>query len=173
MVYVVLEMNVSCIPRKHGVYALVIELSRNVELNIGKLGRHGLLKGVYVYIGSARSRGGLFVRVKRHLRKLKTLRWHIDYLTVLSECNIRAVIYAITDDVEAESTISRILYRHPYFKPTIKRFGSSDKRDYTHLYRCIKDLDICINSLLQVFSKANMTPGICYATDLLTGVKEE
>jgi Uri superfamily endonuclease len=45
---------------------------------IGRLGKFGFPAGRYVYSGSAKH--GLDARIARHLRRRKSLRWHIDYL---------------------------------------------------------------------------------------------
>lgn len=68
-------------------YQLVIEVSRPVEVTVGALGRQRFPAGIYVYTGSAAR--NLEARIERHLRREKTLRWHIDYL--LAEPDVRIV----------------------------------------------------------------------------------
>lgn len=59
-------------------YQLFIEVARDVDVTIGRLGRFRFAAGRYVYTGSARR--NLEARIARHLSAHKTLRWHIDYL---------------------------------------------------------------------------------------------
>ena len=61
-----------------GTYVLMLELTSEKQLQIGKLGRFRFSGGYYLYIGSAR--GGLEARIRRHFRRQKPLRWHIDCL---------------------------------------------------------------------------------------------
>lgn len=60
-------------------YQLVIDVARSLRgLRVGALGAFDLPAGRYVYTGSARR--NFEARIERHLRREKTLRWHIDYL---------------------------------------------------------------------------------------------
>lgn len=61
-------------------YQLRIEVARPLRLAVGRLGRFDFPAGIYLYTGSARR--NLEARIARHLRREKTLRWHIDYLLV-------------------------------------------------------------------------------------------
>ncbi len=62
----------------HRTYQLLIEVARPVGVTIGRLGGFAFPAGRYIYTGSARR--NFEARVARHLRRDKTLRWHIDYL---------------------------------------------------------------------------------------------
>lgn len=62
----------------HCTYQIEFRLSRKLWIEVGSLGRFLFPAGRYVYTGSARR--NLRARVARHLRRDKTLRWHIDYL---------------------------------------------------------------------------------------------
>lgn len=59
-------------------YQLVIRVARRIEIPIGRLGVFVFPRGTYLYTGSAKR--NFEARVARHLRREKTLRWHIDYL---------------------------------------------------------------------------------------------
>ncbi len=61
-------------------YQLMIKLDTTVSIQIGKLGLFEFPRGYYMYTGSART--NMSARIARHLKKEKTLRWHIDYLTI-------------------------------------------------------------------------------------------
>lgn len=67
-------------------YALYIHLRRACRVAPGRLGRHRLAPGWYVYTGSARA--GLDARLRRHLRRRKALRWHIDWLLARPEARV-------------------------------------------------------------------------------------
>ncbi|MDZ7314669.1 MAG: GIY-YIG nuclease family protein [candidate division KSB1 bacterium] len=67
-------------------YQLWMIVEKNITVTVGKLGNWGFPAGCYVYTGSARR--GLESRIERHRKKVKPLRWHIDYLTVLPEVSI-------------------------------------------------------------------------------------
>ena len=59
-------------------YQLYIEVRQPVCIRVGCLGNFLFPAGRYVYTGSAKR--NLEARIARHLRKEKTLRWHIDWL---------------------------------------------------------------------------------------------
>lgn len=61
-----------------GAYILLLKLKRDVTMRIGSLGKYHFAAGNYVYVGSAMA--GLDARVKRHMRRSKKLKWHIDFL---------------------------------------------------------------------------------------------
>jgi len=60
-------------------YQLVLLLKKTITLQIGALGKFTFPAGKYVYTGSAKK--NFDQRIKRHFKKKKALRWHIDYLT--------------------------------------------------------------------------------------------
>ncbi|MBN2705673.1 MAG: GIY-YIG nuclease family protein [Deltaproteobacteria bacterium] len=59
-------------------YSLSLAVSCPLTLVVGRLGVFPFPAGRYAYIGS--SRRNIFARLRRHLRREKKLRWHIDYL---------------------------------------------------------------------------------------------
>jgi len=61
-----------------GIYILLIEIPREVHMEVGALGVMEFPRGFYAYCGSAM--GGLRARINRHLRSEKKARWHVDYL---------------------------------------------------------------------------------------------
>ncbi len=60
-------------------YQLFLLIKKDLDVDVGALGRHHFKAGVYVYTGSAKR--NMEARIARHLKKRKTKRWHIDYLT--------------------------------------------------------------------------------------------
>jgi len=106
----------------NGSYILKIYLKENEKIKGWKL-----KKGYYFYVGSAKK--NLKQRLIRHLNNNKKLFWHIDYLLVNKNANIKE-IYVSESNVEKEvaKEISNFL------KP-IKDFGNSDdKENNSHLF---------------------------------------
>lgn len=66
-----------------GVYIAVFYLAKQQRIPVGKLGNCDFSIGYYFYVGSAQR--NLYSRIERHSRKDKTLRWHIDYLSVKAD----------------------------------------------------------------------------------------
>lgn len=114
-----------------GTYALTVEA--NGEILVGKLGRFSF-HGLYVYVGSALGAGGL-VRVERHLAvcegRVRTRRWHIDYLLGLGE--LKAVYVREGLNPNQECALARRLSQ--CMEPAAQGFGSSDCGCRTHLFR--------------------------------------
>ncbi len=123
-----------------GIYALKIYVEPDYY-KIGSLGTF-YLSGYYFYIGSAMN--GLYQRICYHVNS-KNKRWHIDYI----DNNIIKIIFAVTDNKNYESIISNDLG-----KGIIKKFGSTDTKDYSHLFN-LNDEKI-INS----FKKYGLKPHI-------------
>lgn len=109
-----------------GTYVLLIRVPYDSTLNIGELGKISFKAGYYAYIGSAL--GGLKKRVGRHLKKDKTLHWHIDYL--LTRAQVVDVVQA-QSETRKECEIARELDK--YF-PSVQGFGSSDCNCKSHLF---------------------------------------
>jgi len=122
-----LAMTKYAIPKKPGIYTLVIEVTQQIKREIGKLGCHILPKGFYTYTGSAiglRSMN-LKVRVKRHLELKKKRHWHIDYLLNSEAASVRAVVYLVTNS-KIECQIAKKMKELNEANIIIKGFGSSD-----------------------------------------------
>ncbi len=110
-----------------GIYILEILLERDLEIKVGSMGTVRFKKGAYAYVGSAM--GGLEQRIKRHLRKEKSLHWHIDYL--LNEAKIVGVGIKQTRRKYEECLTAGKLHENNGLP--IKGFGSSDCRCGSHL----------------------------------------
>ena len=126
------------IPAKPGVYTLVIELGQATRLRVGSLGELALPRGVYAYTGSALGKAtNLRNRVGRHFSMYKKLRWHVDYLLASEVSQIRAVVFAITNQ-RMECSVSKLVLERLGVKPIFRGFGSSDCREgcITHLCFC-------------------------------------
>jgi len=109
-----------------GSYLIVCQLPAARTTGIGKLGDLSFEEGIYTYVGSAM--GGLGARLKRHLRKQKRKRWHIDYFLEIAQI---VDLVPIESPTRCECDIATNLAGH--FRP-IHGFGSSDCRCTGHLF---------------------------------------
>ncbi len=130
------------LPPFPGVYVLVLNIRCNTIVSTRGSKSFRIDKGYYLYIGSARGRGGIRARVTRHLRKDKKLFWHIDYLLSNNCVKVAGVYYKVLEkNIDLESIIAeRLVEKLEY----IEGFGCSDKkRDKSHLFRCGSTLEEC------------------------------
>ena len=114
-----------------GVYLLFLRVVKDFDIRVGGLGSINFERGLYVYVGSAQN--SVEKRLRRHLRKRKPLRWHIDYLTANPYVQIlNASIFPLSKPYECKAAkiISSIGETYP-----IPRFGSTDCRCRSHLFR--------------------------------------
>mgnify|MGYP000300608455 CR=1 FL=1 len=127
-------MNMINLPKRPGIYALVLYIERSIVLKVGKLGDCIFQKGIYVYVGSARGKASTSLkwRILRHLRKKKRLKWHIDFLLSSSYVHVRAIIFAVTSN-DLECMLARRLLNSGIFKTPILKFGATDCKCPAHL----------------------------------------
>jgi Uri superfamily endonuclease len=109
-------------------YQLLIEVGRDLELQVGALGLCRFPAGTYVYTGSARR--NLEARVERHLRRDKPLRWHVDYLLVAPDVRIVRVEFSQLPECQLNARTKGEI--------PVPGFGASDCRKGcgSHLKRC-------------------------------------
>lgn len=69
------------VPPVAGAYVLLVRLAEAMDVALPGRAKAILPPGRYLYCGSARGPGGLRARVGRHMRRDKSVRWHIDHLT--------------------------------------------------------------------------------------------
>ncbi|MDR0335394.1 MAG: GIY-YIG nuclease family protein [Methanomassiliicoccaceae archaeon] len=112
---------------RKGSYLLFITFSRTVTADVGALGTLTAEEGEYCYAGSAMN--GLDQRIGRHLSKEKRMRWHIDFFTVLAD-SAEAFVSFERDECELADMAER-----SGCIPAFRRFGASDCRCPTHLFR--------------------------------------
>jgi|SRR5665648_39972 len=124
-------MNV--IKKSEATYILVINISEDLKIRVGRLGGVSFKKGDYIYIGS--TRGCLETRLQRHLRKEKRIFWHIDYLLENQKVKILQIW---TIDKKVECQTAEVFYQDPITEIIKKGFASSDCKCLTHLF-FIKD----------------------------------
>lgn len=122
-------MKVKGIIQKAGIYNLIIKLSKDKEIKIGRLGTFVFPKGFYVYTGSAQN--GLEKRIDRHLSRNKKFHWHIDYLLSYTEI-VQVLRYAGVKKDECK--LNHLIAKSSGAAPVVVKFGSSDCNCVTHLY---------------------------------------
>lgn len=123
------------LPAARGAYALLIRLRTATPLP----DRFGgsLDPGLYCYLGSAYGSGGIRARCRRHLRRDKAKRWHIDWLTVRGE-----TIEAVARPNLTECALTDALRALPGVTVPVDGFGSSDCRHCpAHLLKAGAGLD--------------------------------
>lgn len=124
----------------NGIYILIIQLNKNIDVTVGKLGKLPFQKGLYAYVGSAQT--NLEKRIQRHHRKEKRTFWHIDYL--LQSPNSKIVkVYHKTANKTEECTIANMIAAETEF---VAGFGCSDCHCKSHLFH-IKDYDFLRESM--------------------------
>jgi len=89
-----------------------------------------LPRGRYVYVGSAFGGGGVQSRLKRHLKREKSLHWHLDYVTTTDKWEFLGFI--VFEGKKMECRLAQKLEKLG-FKP-IEGFGSSDCSCKGHLF---------------------------------------
>jgi Uri superfamily endonuclease len=112
-----------------GIYTLIIFLSKETCLNVGKLGEQRFLMGRYTYTGSALGKGAssLKHRISRHIRKEKRNFWHIDFLLANENATVTTVVAAQTNE-KLECKLNGYIKREGRAKTVVKGFGASDCR---------------------------------------------
>lgn len=116
------------------VYALLIRAERSAQ--VGSL---GLLefRGTYVYVGSARGRAAQR-RIERHVDIAAGRRggrfWHIDQLLQIGQ--LEAVVSAETEERRECAVATKIVQ---VAAEAVPRFGSTDCRCHSHLFRLEED----------------------------------
>jgi Uri superfamily endonuclease len=119
-------------PSAPGTYVLAMTLARRTEIIIGALGLTAFEPGGYLYVGSALGPGGLATRLHRHLRSAENAHWHLDYFRLAAR---PAVVWLVEAEQRLECDWSRRLAGAVGLSPGPPRFGASDCRCGTHLYR--------------------------------------
>ena len=114
----------------NGIYTLIIFLSREICLNVGKLGQHRFPNGYYTYTGSALGKGAASLkrRISRHLQKKKRNFWHIDFLLANENATVTAVAAAQTNE-KLECALNSYIKKEGEAKILVKGFGASDCKE--------------------------------------------
>jgi Uri superfamily endonuclease len=116
---------------ERGTYTLIIFLSKQIRLNVGKLGFCTFPKGYYAYTGSAMGSGasGLSGRISRHSRRSKRNFWHIDFLLANENAILISVVAAQTS-VKLECEFNHCIKRMEKTEIPVLGFGASDCRKH-------------------------------------------
>ncbi len=134
-----------------GSYCLIIRVSRDITLQIGKLGFFNFDKGFYVYVGSALN--SLVGRLKRHLNDDKKLFWHVDYLLADSNVELVEIVFTV-DDSKWECALASEV---GLVGVEVKGFGCSDCKCSSHLFK-FDDLDGSVGVSVNSFKKLLLEP---------------
>jgi Uri superfamily endonuclease len=136
-----------------GVYTLILFVSKETTVTIGRLGRQRFPIGYYSYVGSALGKGAsLKHRITRHLRKEKRRFWHIDYLLADPNVSVEAVVAAETNE-KMECSLNGYLKKVSGTEVPVNGFGASDCRKNcgSHLlyFPELKNADILVQKLVE------------------------
>lgn len=116
-----------------GVYVLLIDLKKKIDIKVGRLGMTPFTPGKYLYVGRAKQH--LKGRLKRHLRKDKKSFWHIDYLLQNSYIEEIWLKRNFFDECRTAASILSLCKDGSF---PILGFGSSDCRCPSHLIHLAK-----------------------------------
>ena len=120
----------------------MLMVGRDLKIRVGSLGVVGFKRGYYVYVGSGQSY--LEKRIQRHKKRIKKVKWHIDYLTTNS--GVKVMEAAAYDLPKKYECILADMLRSMGFKP-VKGFGSTDCKCVSHLYRIDVDFDRIVDEI--------------------------
>jgi sugar fermentation stimulation protein A len=90
--------------KDRGSYLLVLNLKRNRNMDVGKLGEIHFRRGFYIYVGSAMA--NLSRRMDRHRHLRKRHHWHIDELRAVTEFHS---VLAIRSSERLECQVHKLL----------------------------------------------------------------
>jgi Uri superfamily endonuclease len=130
-------------------YCLIIHLSQDSTIKIGKIGEIEFKKGYYVYVGSALN--SIDSRIQRHLSKEKKLFWHIDYLLNSPNSNVKEVILERSPE-KWECDVAMEISKEG---TSTDKFGCSDCKCRSHLFYFKKKKD-AENACLDSFKKLKL-----------------
>jgi len=149
-----------------GIYTLILFVSKEVTVDIGRLGKQRFPRGYYAYTGSALGKGSsnLKHRIARHLRKEKRRFWHIDYLLADENVSVEAVIAAETNE-KMECNTNQYMKKIMGAKVPVRGFGASDcrKKCGSHLlyFPEVEKADCLVQKLVE---QSQSTSGILSVT---------
>jgi Uri superfamily endonuclease len=151
-----------------GLYAILMAISQQILIDIGKLGSTNFHQGMYLYIGRGSGKSSSIQnRVKRHISIIKNKFWHIDYLTSNPKVDVKAAITAVTGEI-TECQLAQTLLRDLKAEQTVRGFGSSDCRCTGHLlylplHKKQVDFKEIVDSITKTFEKMGLTPCLLYS----------
>jgi Uri superfamily endonuclease len=107
-------------PSAAGAYVLAITIAAPIAVKLARKLVGVLNAGNYLYCGSARGPGGLRARLSRHIRRDKSIRWHVDQLTT------QAFVKGVWTFPGGDEC--KLVKRLSFLQTPIQGFGSSDCR---------------------------------------------
>ena len=121
-------------------------MPKKMKIEIGKLGIIEFKRGYYAYVGSAMN--SLEGRIKRHLKKEKKMKWHIDFL--LQHAIIKKIFYKESMEKE-ECSIAKKFNGFDF----IPKFGSSDCKCKSHLFysKSIEKIESIVKNEMMEWNK--------------------
>jgi len=146
---------------------LLVELAREKDIIVGKLGYIYFPKAFYAYIGSAMN--GFKARLAHYLRDSEKPHWHIDYL--LKQAELEDIILCPSEPFASchserseESHRAQCKLRMECFLAqalakefqSIPNFGASDCKCKSHLYFA-DDKDKLTSKIIEVANQAGLT----------------
>lgn len=115
-----------------GVYAMVLQLEKAQDLEIGSKGILHFKEGYYIYVGSAKAH--LSKRLERHKRKRKKMHWHLDYLR--GSCHVIAAL-PIRTAAPLECLLAKAVEAVADW--SVPGFGCSDCHCQSHLFGMVEN----------------------------------
>jgi len=149
-----------------GIYTLLLFLSKQITVDIGKLGKQKFPMGYYTYTGSALGKGAssLKHRLARHMKKEKRKFWHIDYLLADENVSIEAIIVTETNE-KMECQTNQHIKTIVGAKVPVKGFGASDcrKNCESHLlyFPEVENTDFLVQKLVEHLQSASGILSVC------------
>ena len=116
-------------PGDSGIYCLVLWVPRACRIQLAHRPACDFPPGWYVYTGSAKRR--LLSRLRRHVRRSKTVHWHVDRLRPFARIS---EIWVRPWAPGSECGTNARLRRLPGATIPCRGFGASDCRCDTHLF---------------------------------------
>ena len=149
-----------------GIYTMLLFLSKQITVDIGKLGKQKFPMGYYTYTGSALGKGAssLKHRLARHMKKEKRKFWHIDYLLADENVSIEAIIVTETNE-KMECQTNQHIKTIVGAKVPVKGFGASDcrKNCESHLlyFPEVENTDFLVQKLVEHLQSASGILSVC------------
>ncbi len=123
-----------------GTYLLEIFAPHDFKIEAKRFAEKTFPAGFYYYSGSAQKNYN--ARLTRHLRKIKTVHWHIDHLTTNPDNKIINVFLFENAPKNMECEVVQTLIKNFNLDDSITGFGNSDcKTCGTHLLYSPKQLN--------------------------------
>jgi sugar fermentation stimulation protein A len=113
--------------KDRGSYLLVLNLKRNRNMDVGKLGEIHFRRGFYIYVGSAMA--NLSRRMDRHRHLRKRHHWHIDELRAVTEFHS---VLAIRSSERLECQVAKAMSEIAEW--SVPGFGCTDCSCHSHLF---------------------------------------